>query len=242
MKQCPKCKSTYSDESLSFCLADGTPLLEVDSEKTQQMSASERKAMQIEIPTKETETVAIPYARPTENSINTKAQPTRKGVSPLIVGLLVTLLFFLMIGFAAFAAFAAYTYFGNKNVVENDINSKDKDVDKLKDEIANLKEKINGQSENPSNTSTQKNSDSTKEPPELKRSAKVNSPNDGFLALRSLPNHKKGSQITKIPHGTDIQIGICQSNRIKIGSKTGRWCQANYKGMNGWVFDAWLSK
>ena len=27
MKQCPKCSQTYSDESLNFCLADGTTLI-----------------------------------------------------------------------------------------------------------------------------------------------------------------------------------------------------------------------
>jgi hypothetical protein len=30
MKVCPKCQSTYTDETLSFCLTDGTPLLQKD--------------------------------------------------------------------------------------------------------------------------------------------------------------------------------------------------------------------
>ena len=32
MKQCPSCRTTYTDESLSFCLADGTPLTEMAEE------------------------------------------------------------------------------------------------------------------------------------------------------------------------------------------------------------------
>jgi hypothetical protein len=27
VKRCPKCQSTYTDQSLNFCLTDGTPLL-----------------------------------------------------------------------------------------------------------------------------------------------------------------------------------------------------------------------
>src|ERR1041385_5694192 len=32
MKTCPKCKKQYSDDSLNFCLEDGTPLTRYDAE------------------------------------------------------------------------------------------------------------------------------------------------------------------------------------------------------------------
>ncbi len=39
MKQCPNCKTTYTDESLRFCLADGANLISVpDAAETVRMS------------------------------------------------------------------------------------------------------------------------------------------------------------------------------------------------------------
>src|SRR2546427_6315842 len=32
MKQCPACKTTYTDETLSYCLSDGQPLVFVEDE------------------------------------------------------------------------------------------------------------------------------------------------------------------------------------------------------------------
>src|SRR5262245_2003043 len=32
MKACPKCNSTFTDETLSFCLTDGTPLIYRDTD------------------------------------------------------------------------------------------------------------------------------------------------------------------------------------------------------------------
>ena len=69
----------------------------------------------------------------------------------------------------------------------------------------------------------------------------VNSPNDGFLALRSIPNHKTGKLVAKIPHGTEIQLSTCSSLNT-IGGKKGRWCKTTYKEKNGWVFSAWTVK
>jgi hypothetical protein len=33
MKQCPACKTTYTDASLRFCLEDGSPLLDLTDEQ-----------------------------------------------------------------------------------------------------------------------------------------------------------------------------------------------------------------
>lgn len=52
MKECPQCKTTYSDETLNFCLADGTALIEAGG--------------------REPET--IPYAG--ANTVNMNAPPT----------------------------------------------------------------------------------------------------------------------------------------------------------------------
>src|SRR5215468_5233572 len=33
MKQCPQCRTTYTDDSLRYCLADGKELIQIDSEQ-----------------------------------------------------------------------------------------------------------------------------------------------------------------------------------------------------------------
>src|SRR5439155_23358670 len=70
--------------------------------------------------------------------------------------------------------------------------------------------------------------------------ARVNSPADGFLALRTFPSSDLGDRILKIPHGATITVGGC-INASRVGAKPGLWCRANYNGYSGWVFDAFLS-
>jgi uncharacterized protein YraI len=74
------------------------------------------------------------------------------------------------------------------------------------------------------------------------QTARVNSPNDNFLALRSIPDSKNGIMLAKIPHGTNIEIIGCQKKPTqRPGGRSGRWCRTNYNGQDGWVFDAFLS-
>ena len=72
------------------------------------------------------------------------------------------------------------------------------------------------------------------------RTAKVNSPNDGFLALRNLPSTEIGSLIAKIPHDTTINVLICSEQSVRVGGRTGHWCMVSYNNRTGWVFDVWL--
>ncbi|MEK7723657.1 MAG: SH3 domain-containing protein [Acidobacteriota bacterium] len=70
--------------------------------------------------------------------------------------------------------------------------------------------------------------------------ARVSSPNDGFLALRSDPSSDYGDRILQIPHGATVKILGCQGFREKVGGRSGRWCRVSYAGYTGWVFDGWL--
>jgi len=63
----------------------------------------------------------------------------------------------------------------------------------------------------------------------------VNTPGDGFLALRSEPSAKTGVRLAKIPHGTQLSLGTCTPS-----SKGSNWCQASYNGFNGWVLDQYV--
>lgn len=70
--------------------------------------------------------------------------------------------------------------------------------------------------------------------------AQVNSSNDGFLALRILPDLSTGEPLAKIPHRTVIRLGYCQQQNSRVAGRTGHWCMTSYDGKAGWVFDAWL--
>jgi hypothetical protein len=55
--------------------------------------------------------------------------------------------------------------------------------------------------------------------------ATVNTPGDGFLALRSEPSTKQGVRPGKIPHGTLLDLGGCVRH-----SATQRWCIPSTRG------------
>lgn len=72
--------------------------------------------------------------------------------------------------------------------------------------------------------------------------ARVNSPGDGFLALRAIPDTTVGETLAKIPHGTSIKLGFCRPDVSKAAGRSGHWCMASYEQKSGWVFDAWLDR
>lgn len=83
----------------------------------------------------------------------------------------------------------------------------------------------------------------TLQPPVIKSTgttAWVNSPGDGFLALRSDPSSNAGYRILQIPHGAAVRVISCQSYLQNIGGRSGRWCRVSYGGSTGWAFDGWL--
>jgi hypothetical protein len=65
--------------------------------------------------------------------------------------------------------------------------------------------------------------------------ARVNTPGDGFLALRSEPTIRRGRRLLKIPHGTRLTLGGCTNRQTD-----GRWCSTTFEGQKGWVFERYL--
>lgn len=114
----------------------------------------------------------------------------------------------------------------------------DDENEKLKEKVAELEKKVEKQEKQkptpqPRQTAPQiQNSGTT---------ARVNSPGDGFLALRSEPNSEIGYRIVQIPHGEYVRILGCQNFSQRVGGRTGRWCRVNYDGFVGWAFDGWLN-
>lgn len=238
MKQCPSCKTTYTDESLQFCLADGAQLISAGSAaETVQMSFG-NEPVRVNIPPDSMPTV---FAQPP----TVQNQPAKK-VLGLIVAAIVGM--FLLLAIAGIAGFILYRQTGNENstaaaspspIVSPKTSPTAAPIDetaKLKEEMANLKKQLEDQKNQKSNSPVE-----TFSPPkQTERTARVNSPGDGFLALRSLPNSELGERLDKIPHGATLTVLGCPK-ASNIGKMPGRWCQVIYNGQKGWAFDAFLT-
>jgi hypothetical protein len=236
MKQCPACKTTYTDESLLYCLADGAALESTEEETL--LRTSGQNPLRVTIP--QTEKKA--YPPPLE---------PKKG-SPLVKILLaVVALGIVVIGAAGIIGGVIYfsTRESNANTsqvtksssptpIANIFPTVDPEKQRLQDQLANAQKQLE----------EQKNANVPRPPafPTPGQSnpgvvtARVNSPGDGFLALRSAPSSDYGTRIAKIPHGATVTIENCNREKIRIGNRTGRWCMVSYGNDVGWVFDAWL--
>ena len=91
MKECPKCRTIYTDESLSYCLSDGTPLVLADDEQATFVRRPEAP-FRVEIPTPPTTQLAeqAPFARPA-------AQTSSGGIFKVLVAAAVVLVLLLAV-------------------------------------------------------------------------------------------------------------------------------------------------
>ena len=235
MKQCPRCRTTYTDETLRYCLADGTPL-ENSTNSVTTVFPGKTDQIRVEIPPTQ---AAMPYVTPAA-----EPEPAGRWIK-IIIGVLVLG----ALGLGLVFVVGAFIYF-NSGGRESTVTAKsptptatppptpDTEKQKLEDELANLQKRLEEQKRSavntnpfPSDPGTQKNSATT---------ATVNSPNDGFLALRSLPDADFGERIAKIPHGSTVGVISCADDRVTIGTRTGRWCLITYKSYAGFAVDAFL--
>jgi hypothetical protein len=238
MKRCPACSTTYTDESLRYCLADGMTLTPVEEETIVRSSAN---PVRIDIPRADT----TPQVQPLVSE-------TKKSGFP-IVKVLLALVAVGVVLIGAVGIIGAIIYFNSKETTANQ-NTKsttpvlsatpsptiDPEKQRLQDQLANAQKQLD----------EQKNANITQRPPAFPTpnqpnqpgvvTARVNSPGDGFLAMRSEPSADYGDRIAKIPHGAIVNIQNCEREKIRIGNRTGRWCMVTYGDHVGWVFDAWL--
>lgn len=249
MKQCSACKTTYTDETLSYCLADGKPLVPiVDDQATIANYGGEATAvlgrggpMRVAIPQLTREARITPVF----TQVSAPADRSSGGMK-IILGLLAVLL--LIGGIVGIGGLIFYLNSKRPEVasVSNVTNRSPaatpspsataNDKDDLREQIANLEKRLNEQksANRPANIPL-----TLPNQPATTTTARVNSLGDGFLALRTFPNSEEGSRILQIPHGAVITVGGCL-NAIRVSGKTGRWCRASYNGYSGWVFDAFL--
>lgn len=232
MKQCPVCRTTYTDDSLTYCLADGNVLVYAETEAETEV----RRGMRVDI--EDTQ----PKATPLPHEFVAPAKSSGSPVLKVVVGVLILGILGLLI--VAGAGMFYYFITASTNVSPATPTPKptpalsptvDVEKERLQKELANLQKQL----ENDKNSEKKDGPF----PPDTDGMPKatVNSPNDGFLALRSEPNAETGARLAQIPHGTIVALENCEKEKVKIGERTGRWCMVTYRGITGWVFDAWLT-
>ncbi len=235
MKLCPNCKTTYSDDTLRFCLADGTNLIPMsNAEKTVEMSGKTNQ-MRFDVPAQSVPTVVSPDKLQT--------QPARSGINPWLLVSLFGILFLAVIGLLGYILLKPTNIAVSNSATPTPTatTTPDRETAALKEELESLKKQIEKQKTPAKNDSTVQPFPTQIPNPPTIQIARVNSPGDGFLALRNQPDSEIGDRLAQIPHGANIEIIGCQKTIRKIGSRRGRWCRTNYNGQSGWVFDAWLA-
>lgn len=221
MKQCPQCQKTYADD-ISYCLDDGSTLF-----------------FNVHSTYDEVPTVVL-------SRLNTDAKrpinQTAAWVYP-VVGVMSGLI-------VVFAFLAALPYLTAK---------KEDTGETTQAKVANKNEKsvVSESETKPSPTiqtiivekevpkAVSVPSPSSAAP--IKQTAysavTVNSPRDGYLALKSEPCVAPcGTMLLKIPHGTRLSLGTCKDALEVADKRRGRWCSTSYGGYTGWVFDAFVTR
>ncbi|REJ76385.1 MAG: hypothetical protein DWQ47_12320 [Acidobacteria bacterium] len=240
MKKCPKCGNAYTDESLVYCLSDGTVLEDDDPAGTEAFNAADTgdssrttakgdKRVKIDIPDRE--------EVPTRESLKEASSAGSSGKNG--IGLAGVLGIVALAVVVTAGATALLVYFlilpqaSSGNTTSNTANSSE--VNDLKQQMEELSNRIQD-GKNPSPGST----DPDDREVYIEQKRRVNSPGDGFLALRDQPSAKVGRRLAKIPHGEVVDLGACQDRTETIGGRTGRWCRVRWNGLWGWAFDVWL--
>lgn len=221
--KCPQCGTTYTDESLRFCLADGAELVR------------EGAQMRIDIPAAETRIVP---------DVSQKRSPSKAWIFIALGAAIIGLMFV-----AGVIVIGILAYIGS---AENDSEitfatptpsaaptRPQTDEERIKTELEKLEQKLAEMEEPP--ITGDPFPDDLKEAAGFPIDATVNSPNDGFLALRSVPSTEIGDRIAAIPHGTKVQVIVCDQTYHTKGGNRGRWCLLMWGENAGWAFDAWLA-
>lgn len=227
MKQCPQCKTTYTDDTLSFCLADGTPLASKTrptEAETVITSYTPAKPVVIDVTQETPPTFTAPPGYPQP------AQPQKTGLSPMLVVGIVGVLVFVI---ATLGAVLLIQNFSGRETANNVITASPTP--------AASKTATPWNTPTPARTATPPPANINTAPPLSGDSTTVTaySPGDGYLVLRSQPN-TTSTEMTRIPHGNSLTIVSCKGyTTTKLGNY-GRWCTASYNGISGWVFDAFV--
>jgi hypothetical protein len=249
MKHCHTCGRNYADDTLRFCLEDGTPLDDVAEQPTvirpgeQGSYKTEKLPSNITTPSYDAMRAETPPADKRTSQITVPSSGAGFPWLKLIVAVL-AIGFVVVLG-AGLLGVAFYVGSGNKDQSElktasptpkntPHVSPTDDKQKTDNDDTADSKNKTEDDSDNPF--------DDLGIPSDIGSTAEVNSPKDGFLALRNLPNVDLGTRIAKIPHGATINVIMCANDTVTIDTRSGHWCMVSYNDQAGWIFDAWIIK
>ncbi len=230
MKQCPSCSTTYTDDSLVFCLSDGARLRETEEQPTV-VRSSGKGNLRVDIQDRSDPTIV------------STIEPVAKSPAGIwlkaaaIIGVLAVM----AVAIIGVGGALVYYKMGPAAPIPTPAQTPtaapttDREKERLQNEIANIRKRLDERDKNSNNWVSE---------PDKERgspiTATVASPKDGFLALRSEPNAEHGERIAKIPDGEEIEVLRCSGSQVTIAGRSGRWCYVSYNGQHGWVFDAWL--
>jgi hypothetical protein len=251
MKQCPVCKTNYADDTQMFCLNDGAGLNAIQNDEAtvifSPVTNQINDQLRINIPPASDPTV---FARP-------QVVAEKKGGKGLLIGGLLALV---LLGIASTAGIGGFFYLKslnsnsnvlvannspkpNTNVAPNvtsnstpNTSTTPDETAAMKQKLANLEKQLKDQKNQKGSVPTLPNSPTT--PKTSATVARANSPNDGFLALRTEPSTVTGDRILQIPHGAEVKVLGCQA---AVKGKKGRWCRVDYNGNLGWANDGWMT-
>ena len=221
MKNCPKCGTAYTDDTLSFCLSDGTPLTdESDDHETEVLP---NMLVNLETDDSVSNQTQIKAAPTDENLTQSVASNPKKGVSSLWILATFGLLGLIVCGFAF-----AWFFFVRNNPQEDSNRTPATN----KNTTSKSTVKTNTSAENsivskPILTPT----------PKTKTYRVVGVKSNDVLYIRPRPGNLKVI-VGKIPsNGTGIKI-------TGKGKRVGKsiWVPVVYSGNQGWVNRKYLSK
>jgi len=235
MKQCPQCRNTYTDDTLKFCLADGAVLERIDEQET-----AVRQGMRVDIE----DTRAAPAATQFQQRPKSGGTAIKIVIAVLVLGFLALVvvgvggaLYFMNTGSGQAIVQTTPTQTPAPRPTASASSAPDPDQERLEKELANVMKQLEeGMNSNTNNSAPTpgKNDVSDGHP-----TARVNSPGDGFLAMREEPD-TDSSMLMRIPHGSTVFLENCEKQKTSVAGRSGRWCMVTYGDETGWVFDAWL--
>jgi hypothetical protein len=216
MKRCSQCGQTYTDEDdLNYCLSDGS-LLVADSGGFRSSG---------EMPTQFIPRPPVTHY-PTPPQVG--AAHSAKWVFPL-VGILCGLV--VVLGFFAF--------FRESPSDKAAVTQKNTEVAESPKNPETLRSPRVESTPVPPPPSPPPSSNKQTDYPVVT----VNSPRDGYLALKSEPcTAPCGALLIKIPHRTRLALGTCKDYLEVADRRRGRWCYTSYGGYTGWIFDAFVTR
>ncbi len=233
MKLCPKCGNVYTDDTLSFCLSDGNPLVDESSgEKTEQLpnlvidlktkDESLNKTNQTNFPTEQT-------------AIRTINNDKKKGVSPIWIFATFGLLGIILIGGLGIW----FVMSGNSNSNNAESNSTFGD---------NTVSNENNSIQNNENLAKQTPTIPTNTPIPEKTVIPTPTPNKTLYRVRGVASNDV-LYIRPSPGNTKVVVGKIPPNGTGIivtggGKKAGKsvWYPVNYNGIKGWVSGNYITK